>query len=355
MNIYINGLGNVSPQNTTDNEVFLEEIRNEKAKSLWCVEPIYKELLAGVNLRRMSRLMKIGIYSAQLCINDAEQPELDAIITGTGLGFQADTEKFLTNIFGNEEGLVSPTQFIQSTHNGISGKIALLLNCEKYNFTYVNRGASFECALLDGMMQIEEEANNILIGGFDELTENFLNITNRMRLWKNRDIHQLDLLKNDDIGSMPGEGAAFFMLGKKPTKKCYAVIKGMRILFKPKTNQLVEHEITALLKENDLSLADIDVCMLGLNGDKNIDNSYKNLQNGLLTNLNICYYKHLCGEYKTASSFGLWAACQILAKQNIPEVLKLNSFENKRINNLLLYNNYNNSNHSILLIQKSEG
>jgi len=351
MNVFVTGIGNVSPQNTLDNEAFLTEIRNEKTTALWCIEPDYKSLLVGVNLRRMSRLLKQAVYSAKLCMNDAECTELDAIITGTGLGFTQDTEKFLTGIYKNNEGIISPTLFIQSTHNVVSAKIALLLNCENYNFTYANKGASFESALIDGMMQINENCSNVLVGGFDELTENYLKITNRMKLWKSEAFHQLDLLANTGKGCVPGEGSAFFMLSNKPNQKCYGEIKGLKILFQPKSNEDVENEILNLLNEHNIKVDDLDICLLGFNGQENIDSSYGSLTDGILKDSNLCCFKHLCGEYKTASAFGLWTACQIMEKQTVPEVLKINAFDNNKIENILIYNNYYNSNHSILLLQ----
>ena len=51
----------------------------------------------------------------------------DAIITGTGLGCLEDTEKFLTAMVTNKEEFLTPTSFIQSTHNTVSAQIALLL------------------------------------------------------------------------------------------------------------------------------------------------------------------------------------------------------------------------------------
>ena len=351
MNVFINGIGNVSPQNTLDNEDFLSDLINHSGESLYSVKPDYKSLIKGVNLRRMSRLLKNGTYSAQQCIEDAGQNELDAIITGTGMGCLADTEKFLANVYNNEEGVVSPTQFIQSTHNAMSGQIAMMLQCKNYNFTYTHRGSSFESALMDGMMLIEEEANHVLVGGLDELTDTYIAITKRMKLWKNEAIPQLDLLQHVGPGSLAGEGAAFFMLSKKPGDKCYANVKGIKMLFRPRSGDIVKKEIEELLQENKLTVDQIDLVVEGVNGDSNVDQTYYDLNESIFSNSNICYYKHLCGEYKTASSFGLWTACQILQKQQVPEVLKLKPFQTDGIKKVLIYNNYNNCNHSILLLE----
>lgn len=352
MNVFINGIGNISPQNTLDNSDFLTDVRNESSMGLRAVEPDYKTHLQGINSRRMSRLMKQGVASALHCLKDSGEEDLDAIITGTGLGFTKMTENFLTNIYKHDEGILSPTQFIQSTHNTISGTIALILKCDKYNFTYSNRGSSFESALLDGLMKVMEGCDSVLVGGFDEITENYLNITNRMKLWKTKEFSQLDLLsENNSSGTIPGEGSTFFMLNKKQSENTYCAVKGMKMLFNPKSTDLIEHEINDLLTENNLGLDQLDLCLLGLNGDKKIDQNITEVQNRFLSGVNACYFKHLCGEYKTATAFGMWIGAQILAKQSIPEVIKTSPFSKDNIDNVLIYNNYNNTYHTLILLQ----
>ncbi len=50
--------------------------------------------------------------------------------------------------------------------------------------TYVHRGLSFESALLDAMMKIEEGSENILVGAIDEMTETSYIIQQRLGLLK---------------------------------------------------------------------------------------------------------------------------------------------------------------------------
>ena len=53
------------------------------------------------------------------------------------------------------KNILTPTSFIQSTHNTVGGQIALELQCKGYNFTYVHGSNSFESALLDAKLQLE--------------------------------------------------------------------------------------------------------------------------------------------------------------------------------------------------------
>ena len=56
---------------------------------------------------------------------------------------------FLRKMIEFEEKMLSPTAFIQSTHNTVGAQIALLLKCHHYNNTIVHRAFSFENALTE--------------------------------------------------------------------------------------------------------------------------------------------------------------------------------------------------------------
>ena len=140
---------------------------------------------AGVR-RRMSRVIKSAVTTAVECVAGVENIDsLDAIITATGWGCLADSERFLRNIIVDKEQLLNPTPFIQSTFNTVGGQIALLRHNHCYNVTYVNRSHSFEDALLDAMMRIADgESKNILVGAFDEQTPSQHCIMERMGLYR---------------------------------------------------------------------------------------------------------------------------------------------------------------------------
>lgn len=127
--------------------------------------PAFSELIPAAQLRRMSPIMKIGVFAALKAHQLAGKPTLDAIITATGKGCVTDTAKFLISY---NENAVSPTAFIQSTHNAIAGQIALILQSQAYNFTYTQAEKSFEAAFLDAQMLLNEGAKNVLCGWFEE-------------------------------------------------------------------------------------------------------------------------------------------------------------------------------------------
>ena len=163
--MYIRATGNISPQKTFGHLPFMEDVLEYRGSRLHCAEPDYKQVIDVKYIRRMSRIIKIGVAAALECLQEAKLSNPDAIITGTAYGCMEDTGIFMKKLVENNEELLTPTAFIQSTHNTVGAQIALILSCNQYNNTFVHRGFSFETALLDAMMLLKDkEAENVLIG-----------------------------------------------------------------------------------------------------------------------------------------------------------------------------------------------
>ncbi len=174
-----------------------------------------KELIPDAGLRRrMSKLLKSSVATALECLGGIENiGSLDAIVTATGWGCLADSERFLRNMINDKEQLLNPTPFIQSTFNTVGGQIALLGHNHCYNVTYVNRTHSFEDALLDALMCIGDgKFHQILVGAFDERTPSQIRIMERMGLLRR---------------ISGGEGVMFAHLTATPTAGSIAEISGI--------------------------------------------------------------------------------------------------------------------------------
>ncbi|MDX6181036.1 beta-ketoacyl synthase N-terminal-like domain-containing protein [Flavobacterium sp. Fl-77] len=349
---YINGVGCISTQKTFDT-VFLEEaVYNQKDTVFTLVKPEYKEYVSLAASRRMAKGVKNGIVASALAMKDSNTEKVDAIITGTGMGCIEDSDRFLKNILDNNEEFLTPTSFIQSTHNTVGAQIALLMQCKGYNFTYVNGVVSFESALLDAKLQIEEEeAQSILVGGIDENTDYTMSLYKLAGFVKNDQETPFDLLKETSTGVVYGEGASFFVLENERKESTYAQILDVEIINSLEENE-VETEILAFLKANNLQISDIDAVVLGFNGDATFDSYYKNLARNTFAQTPQLYYKHLSGEFNTASAFGLWMASKVIQTQEIPEIIKVNAAEKPAYNTILLYNQYKGKNHSFTLLSK---
>ncbi len=350
MDIFIKGLGNISPLPASENEnQAINNVSNDGY--LKCIEPDYKQFINPAMARRMSRILKMGVSTAKMCLTDAKVEAPDAIITATGLGCIEDTEKFIINIIQNDEKLLPPTSFIQSTHNTIGAQIALDLKCHNYNITYVNRGSSFEAGLLDSMMLLnEKEVQNVLLGSVDEITPNYLKIINRLGLCRNNTLtlfHQ-----NKSIQILPGEGSAFFLLTNENSSENYARIVAATTFFNPENQDEIERQISDFLKKSKIEKNELDVIVLGINGNGLLNEGYHQLMGSYFRGMNFCAFKHCCGEYFTAVSFAVWMAARMLKSGMVPEETKLNAFGNVSPRKILIYNHYHNLEHSLILLSK---
>jgi len=264
------------------------------------------------------------------------------------LGCIADTVTFLTRIVEQEEEMLPPTAFIQSTHNTVAAQIALILKCHNYNNTLVHKGISFESALFDAMMLLnEQEADNILVGGVEEMVDASFTVLTRLGLYKRWPLSNLSLYDTPSNGTIGGEGAAFFLITSEESPDSLAQLTGLKLLYKPKS---VEERIIDFLKSNELGIDDIDLVVTGKNGDTKNDEVYKELGSSLFKNKSLANYKHLCGEYATSSSFALWMASNIVKGGVVPEIVKEGKFELASPKKVLIYNHYQGKYHSLMLI-----
>ena len=353
MEVYIKGIGNISPQDTLDNKQFLDVVKEYTENQLNSIEPIYKDFIPPMQSRRMSRILKMSNVAAQVAIKDADIEKPDAINIATGLGCMADTEKFLTSIINNDEELLTPTAFIQSTHNTIGGQIALSYGVNTQNFTFSHNENSFEHALLDSILLLKEkEASNVLLGGSDEITPKTHIIKEKLGLWKDNPCSNLELLKNPSSGTIEGEGASFFVLSSDKSDNYYAKISDILFVNKPPKFSDIEENIFRLLASNNLILDDIDLVISGINGDQNYDKIYNKLGAGIFKNAPQAWYKHLCGEYITSSAFAIWLASRILKEQRIPEIVLLGKTKRESIDHIIVHNSTLSNTHSFILLSK---
>jgi 3-oxoacyl-[acyl-carrier-protein] synthase II len=351
MKAFINGISSISPQNTFESNHFLESVIQYETNAFKCLEPDYKLYINPTLIRRMGRIIKMGVASAQVCLKDADVLQPDAILTGTGLGCIEDTEKFLSAILLNQEQFLTPTSFIQSTHNTVGGQIALLLKCNNYNITYVHRGFSFESALLDALMLInEKESRNILLGAVDENTINSIKLFERLGQLKRKPISNTALIESKTRGTIAGEGANFFLLSAEQTKSTYGVVLGLKMMNKPANYAAIETQISNLLQQNQLNDTDIDIVVYGANGDAKMDLIYTDLMQNKFPTSTSAYFKHLSGEFMTANSFGFWMVAQMLKTQTIPQQVVLSN-KNRQAKHILLYNHYRGINHVAILFK----
>jgi 3-oxoacyl-[acyl-carrier-protein] synthase II len=351
MNIYIRATGNISPQKTFGHPPFLTEPVKYTSNRLTCIEPDYRQFIDVKLIRRMSRIIKMGVAAASDCLQEAGVQVPDAIITGTAYGCLEDTGLFLAKMVEQKEEMLTPTAFIQSTHNTVGAQIALMLHCHQYNNTFVHRGFSFESALLDGMLLLQENpSTNVLVGGVDEITTVSHTILSRLGLYKREPFPHNNLFSSGTKGTIAGEGASFFLLANEPSGDDYAELNAIATFYKPKNITEIETQIDSFLRAHSTGIDDISLVITGRNGDMYDDEIYNRLDESVFKNKPSVNYKHLCGEYPTAVSFALWMAANIIKLNTIPLATGNTALKEKKIKKILVYSHYQNIHHSLLLI-----
>jgi len=348
-------MSSLSAQSGTTEEGFhFQKLKTVQQPILRVEFQNYKTLIKPAAMRRMSKAVKMGVFTAVSTLLDSKIEEPTAIITGTGMGCKQDSDIFLENLLQEKETLVSPSKFIQSTHNTVGGQIALYLKSKAYNFTYVQGSASFESALLDAQLTIGtvENKHQILVGGIDEISEKTLHLLQLdQQVKKEGTVENLKLLQYNSPGSIVGEGAHFFLISNEQQENTYAKILDTKICNSIHLDD-VEKCTLQFLKTNNLIPEAIDAVVLGNNGDSFYDTYFKKLQDGIFVEKSQFYYKHLVGESYTASAFGLQLAAKILKSQTLPKAYQLNNLQPKeKIKKVLLYNQLRGKNHSWILVE----
>jgi hypothetical protein len=215
-----------------------------------------------------------------------------------------------------------------------------MVGCHAHNNTFAHKGFSFESALTDAQMLAGESdtVNNILVGAYDEVTGYSQAVMHRLGLLR-EDSSNLHLLSDPGKGTIAGEGAAFFVMGKSECIHTYALYRGNSIVYKPRTTDVLKARVESLLKINDLRLSDIDVVISGLCGDIKRDAKLAELNSGYFADQTILGYKHLCGEYMTSTGFALWAAAMMAREREITAQMILND-KGRQPRHILICNAY---------------
>lgn len=215
--MYLGAASCISYQDTFGGENPWTVLAEANAESQ-LIQPDYKEFVSPAALRRMSSALKMGVAGGKSCLQKAGLESCDAITVGTGLGCVRDTLKFMKVMYEEAEAGLSPTSFIQSTHNSIAGQIALLLGNHGYNMTHVQGGISLGYALSDAELLIGEgDAETVLVGAVDEKTEELVELLSKLSVTANYPLPTV------------GEGAAFFLTSKEKLSSSVAKMVGLNL------------------------------------------------------------------------------------------------------------------------------
>jgi 3-oxoacyl-[acyl-carrier-protein] synthase II len=337
MDLYIHGTGIISAAGASGNDEFLNDQPTYNTDRLMGKEPNYTAYINPMQLRRMSKAVRMGIGASKIAMQDAGIEKPDALSIGTAMGCLQDTEVFLSKMVAQEEQMLTPTSFIQSTHNTVGGQIALLAGCYGHNLTYAHRGHSFEHAIINAQLYLNEhQGERMLVGGIDELTDSSVAVLKATGIYRNENSTE-ELLRTTSKGSIAGEGAVFFVASKEKAEHAIQV-KGIKVFTTKDQNTAID-KLKAFLDEQGITPENIGLVMSGRSGDRRSNTFYDQID-GMFTTSSIAGFKHLCGEYATASSFGLGLVTTIAKNGAVPSFCLLKGRQPAQLSDILLVNHY---------------
>jgi len=334
--IYITSIKQISAQQPLVDDWFDQPVYYSEPY-VRAIEPDYKQFFTPNEARRYGKILKRALLVSRQAMLETGVSQPDAIITGTGLGCIENTEIFLEKLVRDGEELLNPTHFMQSTHNTISSLIAIDAKCYAYNNTYAHKGISFECALQDAFMQLQNnKIQTALVGAHDEMTPAYFTL----------------LKKSGYLGkpnqTFAGETAVAMMLSTEKSENALCEV------------QAVEKVYTGVrgvtgVKELEV-VSDVDYIMVGTNGVVENDRIYFENCAKLFPNIPLLQYKHIFGEGYTMPALGIYTAAICLQRDEIPEYLFLDTKHkiqySEQFNKILCYNQFENKNHTFVLLSK---
>lgn len=337
--MYLIDLCAISPQKTTEDTFKNGEIVTYCDIKLLAIEPNYLEFIPANLLRRMGKAVRMGIGTAMPLMK--KYSKLDGLIIGTANGGLEDCIKFLNQLVDYDEGVLTPTNFVQSTPNSLAGQLAIMTQNTGYNSTHVHSSFAFENALIDALLFFENqtEDSNLLVGAVEEISEYNFNIDLLQNRFKQKAISTNELLESNSPGTICGEGSAMFVMSNNAAishGSVLAEILDVRTLVSSNFEHLIQLTRNILTAQK-IEASEIDLVVLGSNGDNRFDDWYDRFANTLFPNTPIETYKNLCGDYKTASAFALF------------KTITLNNRDEKRT--VLFYNQLDGVNHGVILLK----
>ena len=313
--VYIQAAEQISIQNPLSEE-WMEQPIVYHEPFVKAVNPAFREYIAPNEARRMGNIMKRAIVTSLKVLKETGINYPDAIITGTSIGSLNYTEKFLDDLVENGEESLSPTYFMQTTHNTVSSTISIYTATHSYNTTYSHGGISFELALKDAWMQFNlGQISNALVGGHDEMVESYY-----------------ELLRKTGYVGVEGmvpcsECAMSMMLNTKASTDNLCELAGVSV-FRTKSVQNIRKQLEALVENANIKVETIQTVMTGVNGNPENDRLYQPMLDELFPQAEHLQYKQLFGENYTVSALGLYAAAHLMKKQGTPVMLFVNCTTN---------------------------
>ncbi len=262
---------------------------------------VSQDILKGDNLlkkiRRSDKFSKMAVLAAADALTEGGILHMDnnrlGVILATAFGPQVTTFDFLDGLLDYGEANVSPTTFSNSVHNAAASYIARVLDIHGPCLTVTQFCFSFQSALLMAKVWLDEgRCDYCLVGAVDQYGEVLGYIqNNKLSQASDGKIKPFNFKPTHQV---PGEGAAFFLVGRECTVNAFCEIE--KICF---------GEETGYNETADLNIIDADGTMY----DESI------YMSSISPDIPTAAYAPLFGSMMIGSAFNCAAGASMLKNQ----------------------------------------
>jgi hypothetical protein len=271
------------------------------------VDPDYSMIDRNL-ARRMTPSAKMAVVAAKTMSSETGRP-IENLVFGTGTAGNEASMKFLKQMAQYPEDKLTPGDFVQSTPNAVATQVATAHAAFGYNMTHVHGGLSFENALQDTLLLLQQEPGaEVFTGAVDELSEFGYRINVKGGWYADDPNHE------NASGTIAGEGCCLFLIsGMK--EEAIAEIRALD--FFESANPAYAAQRWQAFLHNHGDPGNIPYTVLsGKTTEPRSSVFYDAFTQVTPPDKTICVYKHLCGEYPTATAFGTWLATKL---NQVPE------------------------------------
>ncbi len=369
----IEGLGQVRPTLPPQPLAMPTGLGGGECLAYACPAQPHQGCVSPAVARRLSRLQLLTLTAAHRAVQDGggliAGPGA-GVFVGTGLGSLGATVEFLEDVIRRDEASPMPARFITSVHNASASAIAIEFQCQGENRTTTHDSISFELALGQALTALRlGRIERAVVAAGDELHPYHVAAMNHCQPWRKKAeaLAPLSPTAARLHGSLPGEGAAAFVLGRpggNGRPEASVCIRGLGLAPRPAADLggiRTEDEVAFLQKvlhPANATLADVDLILLGADGDAALDAVYGRVIQAVGAaaggDLAVGVFKHLCGEFATASALGLALAGDAVRQGRLlPDIALIASGRaDNRIDNVLTYTIHRNGFHSACWVSR---
>lgn len=266
--------------------------------------PVYQVDLGAVpdktllkKIRRADKLSKMSVLAAAEAMKDggidSAQAKNLGVIVATGFGAHVTTFGFLDDILNYGDAAVSPTTFSNSVHNAAASYVSSSLDIKGPTLTITQFRFSFQAALQLAQTWLHQQrCDYVLVGAVDQYGDVLGYVSDRKLVMAKDGRIKPFIFK--PTCHIPGEGAAFYLLGLKQSKQVYCSVRSIAM------NETIDSGSPA-----DINIIDAD----GMLPD---ESAYLAL---LSQDTPTTAYSPIFGSMMTGSAFNVAAGALMLKRQ----------------------------------------